>query len=183
MNAQPVSASPPPASTPSSVDDAVHDAVVHHDANACNAALAGLASGRHVDTLRAVCMMLGGDCERGAHAYATAAQLRDASVASMIADEYCAPGNEPATRLRRLSMQIGRSSHFDCDYYLPIARDAARDVSGDTDRLKVDGALATIAKCFGMSGRCDKAREVWRDVVALNPRWLNLPPDIGRACD
>jgi hypothetical protein len=184
-----VSASPAPMTASSArpasdfdrISEAVKGAVDRHDPSACNAALVGLGSGGRADALRSVCVMAGGDCERGARGYAAALKLSPTAV-PVIEDDFCVPGNDPPTRLRRLSLQTTGRLDFDCRYYLTVARAAERDASSDRDRMAVDGALATIAKCFGTSGDCNTAKDIWKDVVALNPRWQGQRPDIGRNC-
>jgi hypothetical protein len=182
----PVATSParPPASDLDRISDAVKDAVTRHDPVACNAALLplGTGGGDRAESLRAICMMAGGDCERGARRYVAAWKLPAAALA-VTEDDFCAPGDDPPTRLRRMSSQIAGHATFDCPYYLTVARAAERDAKSDRDRSIVDGALASIAKCFGTEGDCKTAKDVWKDVVALNPRWQSLRPDIGRNCN
>jgi hypothetical protein len=159
---------------------AVDAAVARRDGPGCLAAVDALGDYARANEARAVCRMIAGECDAATRTLA--ATLGDAG-AHAYADQYCPPGDDPSTRLRRLAAQTQHRTRFDCDHYLPIARAAARDARTDADRLAASNILATIAKCFGTSGRCDTARELWRDVVASNARWIGLAPDIGRDCE
>ena len=150
-------------------------AIKRRDGKACRAALAALTSPPPTDfrvaSAHAVCEMLAGNCEGGLREQRAlyAREGTPVSSAELSADLYCPPGNDPEVRLRRISKQISLFRDFDCAYYLPHARAAARDASSDRDRQMVGSVLASIARCYSHRGDCATARKVLAEAQVFIP--------------
>jgi hypothetical protein len=145
--------------------------VKRHDGKGCRSALAsiGTPSDRRARYAHAVCEMVAGNCDGGTRLYvdALAKDGLPGQGASVIADEYCAPGDEPKTRLRRLVAQTTRG-WFVCEAYVAPARAAGR-AAAEGDRIVVGTILANIAKCMSEENRCDAARAMLDEAKAFIP--------------
>ena len=169
---------PHPVAPAVTLDD-IGEAIRRHDGKGCRAGLAALQtpppSDFRVANAHAVCSMVAGDCAGGMREL-EAVYTRDGTpltAVPVIADQYCPPGNDPQTRLRRLAAQTNQY-RFDCDEYVASARAAAQVARGDLEQRVVAGVLVSIAKCFSVRGQCDQARallgeaQVFVPALALN---------------
>jgi len=164
---------PRPVAPAVTLDD-ISAAIRRHDGKACRAGLAALQtpppSDFRVANAHAVCSMVAGDCTGGMREL-EAVYTRDGTpltAVPVVADQYCPPGNDPKTRLRRLVAQTNQY-RFDCDEYLAPARAAAQVASGDLEQRVVASVLVAIAKCYSVRGQCDQARAILGEAQVFVP--------------
>ena len=179
VGVSPPSSALPPHTVPRPVAPAVtlddiSAAIRRHDGKACRAGLAALQtpppSDFRVANAHAVCSMVAGDCTGGMREL-EAVYTRDGTpltAVPVVADQYCPPGNDPKTRLRRLVAQTNQY-RFDCDEYLAPARAAAQVASGDLEQRVVATVLVAIAKCYSVRGQCDQARAILGEAQVFVP--------------
>ncbi|MCX5746147.1 MAG: serine/threonine-protein kinase [Proteobacteria bacterium] len=165
---------PPPAKGGQTIVD-VAAAIKRHDGKGCRAALAALstppASDVRVLNLHAICEMVAGNCAGGEQEL-RAVYTREGTPpdsAKFSVDLYCPPGDDPDTRLRRISKQISSSTYFDCAYFLEPTRASAKVASSARDRQIVGSLLAQIAACYSKRDRCDVARAVLAEAQVFIP--------------
>jgi hypothetical protein len=164
------SATPPASAT--TFDD-VDAAIKRHDGPACRAALRALVAPPNdirVPYAHALCAMVAGDCAGGIREVKAvlAREGTPEAAADVIADEYCPPGNDPDTRLRRL---VKQTQHFkyECAMYVAPARAASAAAQTDNDRRAAGSVLDQIAKCFSFRGQCDEARALLGEAQVMIP--------------
>ncbi|HEU0032303.1 MAG TPA: serine/threonine-protein kinase [Kofleriaceae bacterium] len=176
-------------SSPIVTIEAARAAIDRHDARSCRLALSTLPArlpDRRSDDLlaqaRAHCEMIAGNCDGGAKLFGDRFPLPAAGL-QVVVDSYCPPGNDPAVRLRRLSLQTlhRKSDQLDCAYFVEPARAARRAIATEADKQRVAAVLATLARCFAEHARCPDARALAAEATAVDPR-LDPVSELGPDC-
>jgi serine/threonine protein kinase len=192
----PTSGSPPPsADTTAEVMKLLGEipkTILRRDVKACRALLAKAPANVHptfhnmLDTYRASCTMMAGDCAKGTAILAkvepnpggkVAPDIKARWVESQV-NMYCPIEGSLDTRLTRMWAQldaftsVGTHSIAWCNVVLPPARKAATEVTDPKAKQLAAKILRRLASCVASAGRCDEARQLWQ---------LSLDTDASRA--